>query len=67
MVSRSVDNSDDDNSDDGDDDDGFNFSGINYVKLKLRHDAIASYLWRQISTRNINKIVHWCAQLGFKP
>ena len=44
MVSRSVDNSDDDNSDDGDDDDGFNFSGINYVKLKLRHDAIASYL-----------------------
>ena len=44
MVSRSVDNSDDANSDDGDDDDGFNFSGINYVKLKLRHDAIASYL-----------------------
>ena len=44
MVSRSVDNSDDDNSDDGDDDDGFNFSGINYVKLKLHHDAIASYL-----------------------
>ena len=44
MVSRSVDNSDDDTSDDGDDDDGFNFSGINYVKLKLRHDAIASYL-----------------------
>ena len=44
MVSRSVDNSDDDNSDDGDNDDGFNFSGINYVKLKLRHDAIASYL-----------------------
>ena len=43
MVSRSVDNSDDDDDDD-DDDDGFNFSGINYVKLKLRHDAIASYL-----------------------